>query len=50
VTRPPIWLKLMSTTMLSTRHFSNFTCSHCKQHTTSARVRRTYCNDILLLY
>lgn len=33
VTRPPIWLKLISTTMLSTRHLSSFTCRphHCRQ-------------------
>lgn len=28
VMSPPIWLKEMSTTMLSTRHLSSFTCSH----------------------
>lgn len=40
VISPPIWLKEMSTTMLSTKHFSSFTCT-CIVSTTAGVEQAT---------
>jgi hypothetical protein len=49
VISPPIWLKEMSTTMLSTRHFSSFTCGQNKDTKLTARQACHEAAALLLL-